>query len=173
MSEYRIVYGDELYHHGVKGQKWGVRREQRRTERRIAKITKYRDKLARRAKFKASWHESDVEDNKKALADLNKNGRNSEVYKKARDAHFEKKKSDYEWNHGSGTYGAWQALSDLNSFEMNSRTTMKELRKELKSNLDSSTKKAETWASRNKKLMNTPISELTTKEDIKKIYKGK
>lgn len=28
MSEFLIVYPDELYHHGIKGQKWGVRRFQ-------------------------------------------------------------------------------------------------------------------------------------------------
>lgn len=28
MVEYRIVKSDELYHHGIKGQKWGVRRFQ-------------------------------------------------------------------------------------------------------------------------------------------------
>ena len=28
MENYRIVYKDELYHHGIKGQKWGVRRFQ-------------------------------------------------------------------------------------------------------------------------------------------------
>lgn len=29
MNDFEIVYNDELYHHGVKGQKWGVRRSKR------------------------------------------------------------------------------------------------------------------------------------------------
>ena len=28
MVNYRIVKSDELYHHGIRGQKWGVRRFQ-------------------------------------------------------------------------------------------------------------------------------------------------
>lgn len=28
MTSYRLVYSDELYHHGTKGQKWGVRKYQ-------------------------------------------------------------------------------------------------------------------------------------------------
>ena len=28
MQNYRPVYSNELYHHGIKGQKWGVRRYQ-------------------------------------------------------------------------------------------------------------------------------------------------
>lgn len=32
MTSYKIRYPDELYHHGIKGQKWGVRRFQNEDE---------------------------------------------------------------------------------------------------------------------------------------------
>lgn len=137
----------------------------------MIKVEKYRDRLAKRAKNQSDFYKEDAANNRSALNDLNKNGKKSEAYQNARRNYISQRKSSKEWN--DQTYSAWDAVSDTVNFEANSRTTMKELRNELTTNASTSTKKAKQWATRSNTLSSTPVSSLTTKKEIRKIYKGK
>lgn len=235
--DYIIIYNDELYHHGVKGMKWGVRKDERyisaknayrqankeynaaynkahsfstrhpvsqhikrsknyemsnklwgdaydagkkvhstkekfKDTKKHVKKEKYRDRLATRAQLKSNMNKMHAKSKQAALDDLDKHGRNSQTYKNARDAHIRNKKREFEQRHGSGTYTQWEAIADAFSFEY-SRTTMKELREDLTSSKKSYTSSARKWSSRKRALMNMPISSMTTKKDIKSVYKGK
>lgn len=53
MKDFKIVYNDELYHHGVKGQKWGFRKQKRKASNN--KIKKFLKK--QKSEFLQGMHE--------------------------------------------------------------------------------------------------------------------
>lgn len=81
MSTYKVVTEDELYHHGIIGQKWGVRRFQNRdgslTEAGRKRIRKTYDKEVARTEKKANVYKTYSEQEKEAAETLRKEGRES------------------------------------------------------------------------------------------------
>lgn len=82
MSTYKIVTEDELYHHGIIGQKWGVRRFQNKdgslTEAGRRRIRKTYDKEVSRTERKANVYKTYSEQEKKAVETLKKEGREAD-----------------------------------------------------------------------------------------------
>ena len=83
-----IYYETELYHHGVKGQKWGVRRYQNKDgsltkagQKKLDKINKKYERYSQYDKQKLSSAQKNLNADNTDLADLKKNGYNSKSYK--------------------------------------------------------------------------------------------
>lgn len=69
-----LYYESELYHHGVKGMKWGVRRAEKKQARAKAKQQKRNKKIQRnfQTAVKAGWHKSYNKAVDKFNADIDK-----------------------------------------------------------------------------------------------------
>jgi hypothetical protein len=83
-------YQAELYHHGIKGQKWGVRRFQNSDgtltnagKKRYDKISSKYDKEIDKASKNAKESKKNLKDIEKELSDVNQNSYNSKTFKKS------------------------------------------------------------------------------------------
>jgi hypothetical protein len=181
MSNYILTSDGELYHYGVKGQKWGVRRYQRKDgtltpkgKKRLAKNEAYRDKLIGKAQKRATENKQLADEETANVKDLKKYGTHSETYRRWKENEDLGRELDYSFKTDmkkdysvSGT----RLLNDVFD-HFNSTTKVQELMSENDSNARRHRRAAETWMNTKSNLMNMEVTALTKKKDIRKMYRS-
>lgn len=187
-ENYYILTSDgELYHYGIKGMKWGVRRYQNadgsltpKGKKRLAKNEALRNKLVNKADKRIKNHTDKAKEAKANIRDLKKHGKNSEVYKRWKEAEDAKREFEYENENkivgpDGNTYVKKYSTSgsrfanDLFD-SVFSDTTVLKLIDENRNNANFHTERAEKWTNSKSNLMNMNIDELTKKSAIRTTY---
>ena len=188
---YIITSNSELYHYGIKGQKWGIRRYQNadgsltpKGKKRLAKMEKYRDKMASKAQKNADRHAQLSNEAKANVRDLKKHGANSETYKRWKAEEYDKREREYESNEKNKIKGpdgetyvkkystsSTRFMDDILDWSSSS-VKVQELIDENNHDAKRYQESAKRWANNNKNLMNMNVTALTKKSEIRKTYRS-
>ena len=152
-----------------------------------AKVEKYRNKLAKKADKKATSNRNSAKRAMNTVEDLKKNGTKSDAYREWKSSTDAERARKYEQNNNitytdamgrSTTYtksyrtSGNRLINDIIDYG-NSNQKINELINESNADAKRYQNNAKKWAKRNKNLMNMDVSELTSKKDIKKAYRGR
>lgn len=164
-----------IYHHGIKGQRWGVRRFQNQdgtlTPAGRQRLNTAKDKTLKRLEKRTAYEKNRAANAAETLKDYNKNGINSRKLQ----AHWEMLDDQEKWNlaERGGYTMSWGQLADglFNTLTIQNEYSMNQLLKEETENLKRSKahhiSKAEEYVKRYEQLSAKDIDELASKYGYK------
>jgi hypothetical protein len=180
------MYNNELYHFGVKGMKWGVRKAERKAERaakRQHKNEAYKQKLAMKAQRRSAVYKSRADEAARRAEDLKKRGAKSESYRDWKEKRTAARRDAYNRRHRvvdekgnvyyTGRYdSSWERMFDDLDDSFSAQTTIHDLINKNNAEAARYTEKAKRWAKNKRNLMNMSVTDLTKKSEIRTVYRG-